>query len=159
MGDDMAIRSGGMYGRPESQYTIAQPTSSWGNIASNASTIGKVAGVGLKLFGNKLKYEAEQAQIGMNLSLLEEEKRYNLANYKQSIADQLASNKISFYSSGLDINKGTARNVIESNRNALIDDMQHMERNYNIQIGALQAQQKASRKAYHINQITSVLGF
>lgn len=147
MGDDMAIRSGGMYGNPESAYTLAKPVS--GGFRSGA-------GAGFGFFGRSLKaitgiaaandkYEAEKDQIEADLYSLRKEKEYNLKNFQQTIADRFAQNKMSFYSSGLDLSSGSAQDVIENNRLALQEDMQQMAFNYNMQEWSLKEKQKALR--------------
>ena len=98
MGDDMAIRSGGMYGRPESKYTVATPSTSSG---SSASVYGGVLKAGAGIFSAVQNYKTTTEQLNLNLEALQKERLYNVANFKQKMADTLASNKMSFYSSGI----------------------------------------------------------
>lgn len=147
VGDDMAILSGGMYGNPESAYTKAMPVSWSDKVMSGVSFGGNVVSTGLKFYNKYLGYKAVDEQIGADLHALEVEKAYNVKNYKQQIADTLASNKISFYSSGLDINTGTARNVIESNRTAGLENLAQIEARYNTQIQNLKDKRNANEKA------------
>ncbi len=143
MGDDMAILSGGMYGDPESQYTKTNPNVGISKIKAagiGLEVIGGVMGVAGSLMGVKAQYN----QFSENIKALREEKAYNIANYEQFIADQLASNKISFYESGLDYNMGTARDVIESNKSASTQDMNQMIRQYDTAIKSMKEKRKAS---------------
>lgn len=154
MGDEMAIRSGGMYGNPESQYTLAQPSGNIGVAGKVASGMGSL----LNMWGTSVKHKAEQRQLRENQRLLEFEKQYNLENFQQKIADTVAENKMSFYSSGLDI-AGSAQDVITSNRRALEKDMGVMQRNYDVQIENLQRQRKAKRIGFGIEQASNVVNF
>ena len=154
----MAILSGGMYGNPESQYTRAMPIGLSDKIMSGVSIGGNILNAGLSFYKKGLGYKAIDEQIGADLLALEVEKAYNVKNYKQSIADTLASNKISFYSSGLDINTGTARSVIESNRSAGIDDMQQMINMYDTKIKNLKDQRNANEKAKIAGMLSVPIG-
>lgn len=152
MGDDMAIRSGGMYGNPESKYTIATPSepSSW---MSNASTYGSLFKAGAGMFSAISNYKYEQKQARLNLESLRKERDYNVANFKQQMADTLASNKTSFYASGLDMS-GTAMAVTMGNQSALRDELNMMEYNYAIQEKNIKNSMKASKR----NLIGNVVG-
>jgi len=157
MGDDMAIRSGGMYGNPESRYTLARPTSGSMGFGGGVSMVGKATKMGFGIasaFGN---YWADESQIASDLATLRREKAYNIKNFEQSIADTMARNKMSFYSSGLDIKSGTAQDVMISNRQALQEDLGMMEHNYNIQERSLKEKQKALRGNLIGNIASSVL--
>ena len=154
MGDEMAVRSGGMYGNPESQYTLATPSSGFGGAGTVASSMGKLA----NMWGTAVAHKAEQRQLRNNQRLLELEKQYNLENFQQKIADTVAENKMSFYSSGLDI-AGSAQDVITSNRQALEKDMGVMQRNYDVQIENLQAKRKANRIKFGIEQAVNAVNF
>jgi hypothetical protein len=154
MGDEMAVRSGGMYGNPESQYTLAQPS---GNIGVAGNVFGGMGHL-LNMWGTSVKHKAEQRQLRENQRLLEFEKQYNLENFQQRIADTVAENKMSFYSSGLDIT-GSAQDVITSNRRALEKDMGIMQRNYDVEIENLKAQRKAKRIGFGIEQASNVVNF
>lgn len=156
MGDDMAIRSGGMYGRPESQYTIAMPSSS-GSWMSNASTYGGVLKAGFSMFSSLQNYKYEQKQANLNLEALRKEREYNVANFKQSMADTLAQNKMSFYASGLDYSTGTAQSVIMGNQSALRDELNMMEYNYAMKEKSLKNSKKASERNLVSNMIGSAL--
>lgn len=160
LGDDMAILSGGMYGNPESAYTTAIPgsVSSAGSFASAAGIGLKTVGAGLKMFGALKEYGANEKQIKANINALKEEKAYNIENYQQYIADQLASNKFSFYSSGLDINTGTARSVIESNKAASTADMNMMIRQYDTELKTLKEKRKANETNLMFNMANTVIG-
>lgn len=160
LGDDMAILSGGMYGNPESAYTSAIPGS-----VSATGAYKRAAGVGLKtvdaglnMFGALKDYGANAKQIQANINALREEKAYNVKNYQQYIADQLASNKFSFYSSGLDINTGTARAVIEANRAASTEDMNMMIRQYDTDLKSLKEKRKANETNLMFNMASTVIG-
>lgn len=156
MGDDMAVRSGGMYGNPSSQYTLAQP-SSGGSWANYGSVFGSFVKTGLNLYANQKAYEARSNQLAMDYAAVQEEKNYNLRNYSQYIADTLANNKMSFYASGLDINSGTPANVLESNRVAMTEDWQMMKKNYNRQLAGIEAQRKANNRTHVVNQMSTIL--
>lgn len=156
MGDDMAVRSGGMYGNPSSQYTLAQP-SSGGSWANYSSVFGSFVKTGLNLYANQKAYEARSNQLAMDYATMQEEKNYNLRNYSQYIADTLANNKMSFYASGLDINSGTPANVLESNRVAMTEDWQMMKKNYNRQLAGIEAQRKANNRTHVVNQMSTIL--
>lgn len=154
MGDEMAVRSGGMYGNPESQYTLATPSSGFGGAGTVVSSMGKLA----NMWGTSVAHKAEMRQLRNNQRLLELEKQYNLENFQQKIADTVAENKMSFYSSGLDI-AGSAQDVITSNRQALEKDMGVMQRNYDVQIENLQAKKRAKRIGFGIAQAGNVIDF
>ena len=155
MGDDMAIRSGGMYGNPESNYTLAKPVSStgWG---SSLQTYGSVLKAGAGMFSSLMSYGAQQKQTEMDLQTLQKEKLYNLKNFQQTIADTFAKNKASFYASGLDFT-GTALSVARENRRALTEDMRMMEYNYEMQERSLREKQKANKRNLYSNIAGSVL--
>lgn len=155
MGDDMAIRSGGMYGNPESAYTIAKPTAgtSW---AGGLQTAGSVLKAGAGMFGSLMAYGAQQKQTEMDLQTLQKEKLYNLKNFQQTIADTFAMNKASFYASGLDFT-GTALSVARENKRALTEDMRMMEYNYDMQERSLREKQKANKRNLYTNIASSVL--
>lgn len=150
----MAIRSGGMYGRPESKYTVATPSapSSWMN---NASTYGSVFKAGAGMYSSMVNYKYQQKQSELNLEALQKERLYNVANFKQQMADTLASNKMSFYSSGLDMT-GTAMAVTMGNQEALRDELNMMEYNYDIQERNIRNSQKAAKRQLVGNMIGSV---
>jgi hypothetical protein len=154
MGDDMAIRSGGMYGRPESKYTVATPSqpSSW---MDSASTYGKLFKAGAGMYSALQNYKYSQKQAELNLEALQKERLYNVANFKQQMADTLAQNKMSFYASGLDYT-GTAMSVTMSNQTALQDELNMMEYNYDIQEKNIKNSQKAAKRQLYGNVISSV---
>ena len=154
MGDEMAIRSGGMYGNPASLYTKAMP-SGFDQTGTLVSGFGKLANI----FGTAVKAKAEIRQLRENQRALESEKQYNLENYQQKIADTIASNKMSFYASGLDVNSGTAQDVILSNTQAMQKDMGMMQRNYDVQIENLKKQRKARRISFGFEQASNVMDF
>lgn len=151
MGDDMAIRSGGMYGRPESKYTVATPSTSSG---SSASVYGGVLKAGAGIFSAVQNYKTTTEQLNLNLEALQKERLYNVANFKQKMADTLASNKMSFYSSGLDLSSRTVTTMLESNRRALQEDLNMMEYNYNIAEKNIRNQQSAAKR----NLIGGIVG-
>ena len=97
----MAIRSGGMYGRPESQYTLAIPNNTKRG-GSAVMPMAKIMQAGFNVAASFGDYWATENQISRDLNALRKEREYNVKNYKQSIADTIAMNKMSFYSSGLD---------------------------------------------------------
>jgi len=140
MGDEMAVRSGGMYGNPESSYTRATPSSSfdYGQAFTSAGQIIQ-SGAGL---GSAI---VQKDQINANIGALRFERQYNVDKYKQLMADTLASNKMSFYSSGLDFKSGTAMDVIQNNQRAMEEDLGMMEWNYVQQEKNLKKAKKANR--------------
>lgn len=152
MGDELAVRSGGMYGNPESTYTSAMPSTSFGGAGTVVSGIGKL----VNMWGTSVAHKAEMRQSRNNQRLLEFEKQYNLENYQQKIADTIAENKMSFYASGLDI-AGSAQDVIESNAQALYKDMGVMQRNYDTQIENLKKQRKAKRIGFGVEQFSNAV--
>ena len=140
--------------------TNSIPASMGGGIVGGAISgamfggpVGAAVGIAGSLIGGFGRVKSANAQIDAQLMQIENdimalnaEKAYNVKNYQQFIADQLASNKISFYSSGLDYTSGTARNVIESNRKASVEDMNMMARNYDTQIKNLKTQRAELEK-------------
>lgn len=156
VGDDMAILSGGMYGNPESDYTLATPVSKWDMLRGQAGTIGGVVAKGAKMFGALQSYGAAQKQNEIDTQTLMRERDYNIKNYEQFIADQLASNKISFYASGLDYKTGTARSVIESNRAASTEDLNVMKYNYDMKLKSLKEQRKANETNLYTDMISAI---
>lgn len=152
MGDDMAIRSGGMYGNPESKYTIATPSEpkSW---MSNASTYGGLLKAGAGMYSAITSYGAEMKQAHLNLESLRKERAYNVENFKQNMADTLAKNKMSFYASGLDMS-GTAMAVTMGNQSAMQDELNMMEYNYDIQEKNIKNSMKAAKR----NLIGGIVG-
>lgn len=150
----MAVRSGGMYGRPESKYTVATPSapSSWMN---NASTYGSVFKAGAGMYSSMVNYKYQQKQSELNLEALQKERQYNIANFKQHMADIFASNKMSFYASGLDYT-GTAMAVTMGNQDALRDELKMMEYNYATQEQNIRNSQKAAKRQLIGNVIGSV---
>lgn len=111
------------------------------------SVAGKViSGLG-RVGAARATAQSQINQLNNNIAALMEEKAYNVENYKQFIADQLASNKMSFYASGLDYRTGTASDVIEANREASTADMNMMIKNYDTQIKNLKTQRKEAEKS------------
>lgn len=162
MGDDMAIRSGGMYGNPESAYTIARPivnSTGFGGSGMGAglSWVAKGAKISMGLVGAGLQYNAEMSQITRDLETLRKEREYNLTNFKQRIADTFAMNKASFYASGLDFT-GTALSVARENKRALTKDMRMMQYNYQAQEESLKEKESAARHNRIANIASSILG-
>ena len=150
MGDEMAIRSGGMYGNPESQYTFAQPSSGGtsgfgGGGFSPIAVAGKLFNIGQNIAAINSQYATEELQANLNLQALKEEREYNVKNFEQYMADTLASNKMSFYSSGLDISSGSAQDVMLNNQRALNEDLVRMTHNYDIQERNIREGMKASK--------------
>ena len=134
------------------------PSSGMMNTLSGISIGSNILNAGFNIYGKYLEYKAIDDQIGADLHALEVEKLYNVKNFKQKIADTLASNKMSFYSSGLDINTGTARNVIESNRTAGLEDLEQMEARYNTQIQNLKDKRNALEKKKIAGMTSYILG-
>ena len=155
MGDDMAIRSGGMYGNPESNYTIARPTSvaGGGGLSMFGRGVKAMFGVGAA-YGN---YLAEESQIATDIRSLRKEREYNTKNFQQYIADTFAQNKMSFYSSGLDIKSGTAQDVIRENRRALTEDLAYMTYKYDTKERELKERAKDARSAMRLNVASSII--
>lgn len=140
----MAIRSGGMYGRPESKYTLATPASSFDSGAINK--VGGFANWMLSAYANKTQMDYAIKQNKLDLQALYKERDYNVSNFKQQMADTLAQNKMSFYSSGLDYKYGTAQNVINSNQTALQNDLEMMKYNYSVEERNIKNKLKAANK-------------
>lgn len=144
MGDDMAIRSGGMYGASESAFTLATPSSGFGGAGfGGLLNFGKGA-LGMYSAYKEGRYAYQQGKL--DLEALYKERDYNIANFKQQMADTLASNKMSFYASGLDYKYGTPQNVIKSNQTALQNDLEIMKYNYDIKERNIRNEMEASSR-------------
>ena len=117
----------------------------------------RIGGSLLDQYGAQSKNIAEGKQLGLNLKSLLDEKKYNLQNFQQRIADTIASNKMSFYSSGLDINSGTAASVMRSNENALLADYGMMERDYETREKSLRIKMRENEKAWDAIPVQSFL--
>ena len=153
-------KSGGMYGNPDLIGSATDPMQvmSAGNEIPSFN-LGSVSGIfskGAKMFGALQSYGAKQKQNEIDTQTLMKERDYNIKNYEQFIADQLASNKISFYASGLDYKTGTARSVIESNRAASTEDMNVMKYNYNMRLKSLKEQRKANEYGLITDMVSTV---
>ena len=151
--------SGGMYGNPDLIGSATDPMqvmSATNQIPVPISGLATVVGKGFEMFGNLQAYKAKQKQNEIDTQTLMRERDYNIKNYEQFIADQLASNKISFYASGLDYKTGTARSVIESNRAASTEDMNVMKYNYDMKLKSLKEQRKANEYGLITDMISTV---
>lgn len=157
MGDDMAIRSGGMYGNPESAYTIARPVSFTQASGGGITSVTRFAKMGLNIGAAYGEYLANTMQIDKDLRALRREKEYNVKNFQQKMADTLASNKMSFYASGLDIKSGTAQDVMISNREALQEDLEMLTYNYGVQEEALKRRRRDLKSKLALDVGSSVL--
>lgn len=155
MGDEMAVRSGGMYGNPESSYTLATPSSS-GSWMSSAAPYGKVLKAGVSMYSALQSYKYSQKQSELNLEALQKEKLYNIENFEQKMADVLAGNKMSFYMSGVDYSSGTGARMLESNRYALQQDLDMMKYNYETREKSIRNEMKANKRNLTANIIGSV---
>lgn len=131
---------GGIVGGAVSGAMIAGPVG-----AVVGAIGGMIGGIG-RVEGAKAQAQSEINQINNNIAALMREKAYNTRNYQQYIADQLASNKMSFYASGLDYTSGTARDVIQSNKAETTADMNMMISNYDTQIKNLKTQRAELEK-------------
>ena len=98
----------------------------------------------------------EEKQANLNLAALKKEREYNIENYEQLMADTLASNKLSFYSSGLDLSSGSAMSVMMSNQSALQRDLSMMNYNYEMRERSLENEKKASKDRLKGSIISSV---
>lgn len=154
MGDEMAVRSGGIYGNPASSYTLAQPSSMISGIGGVVSGIAK-AGVGM--YSALQGYKYAQKQAALNLESLRKEREYNVKNYEQNMADILATNKMSFYTSGLDLSSRTVTGMMETNRAALQEDLDMMKYNYDVQERSIQNQMKANKRKLVGDMVSSVV--
>lgn len=113
---------------------------------TNYFSMGSSAAQGISsMVGSVLNYNAQKASIKSSIKALKAERDYNVKNFRQGMADTLAANKMSFYSSGLE-QKGTAQQVTASNLNALQDDLKYMQDTYEQQIKQLKIQQKANKR-------------
>ena len=101
MGDDMAIRSGGMYGNPASSGGI--------------TPVARFAKMGLNIGAAYGEYVANTMQIDRDLRALRREKEYNVKNFQQNMADTLSSNKLTLYESGLHIHSVPPQEMTNSN--------------------------------------------
>lgn len=153
-------KSGGVYGNPDLIGSATDPMqvmSAGNQIPSfNFGGLSSVIKTGAKMFGTLQSYGATQKQNEMDTQTLMKERDYNIKNYEQFIADQLASNKISFYASGLDYKTGTARSVIESNRAASTEDMNVMKYNYDMKLKSLKEQRKANETNLYTDMISAI---
>lgn len=122
-----------------------------------AELFARIGGSLLDQYGALSRNSAEGKQLGLNLKSLMDEKRYNLENFQQRIADTIASNKMSFYSSGLDINSGTAASVMRSNENALLADYGMMERDYETKEKSLRIKMRENERAFDMIPVQSFL--
>lgn len=156
MGDEMAVRSGGMYGNPESSYTLATPSSS-GSWVSSAASYGKVLKAGVGMYSALQGYKYAQKQASLNLESLRKEREYNIKNYEQNMADILATNKMSFYTSGLDLSSRTVTGMMETNRAALQEDLDMMKYNYDVEERSIQNQMKANKRKLVGDMVSSVV--
>jgi flagellar biosynthesis/type III secretory pathway protein FliH len=149
MGDDMVIRSGGMYG----EYTSATPSNrglfSSGGFAIPVSKIFKGISAGVK-------WGYAQDQLSNDLRALKKEREYNVKNFQQMMADTLAKNKMSFYASGLEHGYGTAFDVTESNQRALKDEFNMMIYNYQMREKNIHNAEKAANRQLVGDIISSV---
>jgi hypothetical protein len=152
-------KSGGMYGNPALIGSATDPMqvmSATNQIPLGIGKLSEVFAKGGKMFGLLQSYGAAQKQNEMDYQTLMRERDYNIKNYEQAIADQLASNKISFYASGLDYKTGSARAVIESNRAASTEDMNVMKYNYDMKLKSLKEQRKANEYGLISDMISTV---
>ena len=153
-------KSGGMYGNPSLIGSATDPMqvmSASNQIPTgNLGLVAGIVGTGAKMFGALQGYKAKQKQNEIDYQTLMRERDYNIKNYEQFIADQLASNKISFYASGLDYKTGSARAVIESNRAASTEDMNVMKYNYDMKLKSLKEQRKANEYGLITDMISTV---
>jgi hypothetical protein len=131
---------GGIVGGAVSGAMIAGPVG-----AVVGAIGGMIGGIG-RVESAKAQTQAQIEQVNNNIAALMREKSYNVQNYQQFIADQLASNKMSFYASGLDYSSGTARDVIMANKAASTADMNMMVQNYDTQIKNLKTQRAELEK-------------
>ena len=86
------------------------------------------AGIGLSLIGNVFGNKAQNKQIDANIKSLRSELAWNTKVMQQNMVDTMASNKMSFWGSGLNINTGTASKVIASNQQVLGGELQHYQK-------------------------------
>ena len=102
--------------------------------------------MGAGLYAAGANWDYNNRQIEANYEALFKERAYNLSNFRQMMADTLASNKMSFYSSGLEHDYGTAWNVTQSNQKALQSEYDMMVYNYKIQEKNLEKAEKAAKR-------------
>lgn len=111
--------------------------------ASLFSPIIAGAGIGLSLIGNVFGNKAQNKQIDANIKSLRSELAWNTKVMQQNMVDTMASNKMSFWGSGLNINTGTASQVIANNQQVLGGELQHYQRSVKQQISNLASQRKS----------------
>ena len=140
MGDDMAIRSGGMYGDPASSYTIARPVANTQGLGGGITPIARFAKMGLNIGAAYGDYIANTMQIDKDLRALRREKEYNVKNFEQKMADTLASNIMSFYA-----------------RDALQEDLGMLTYNYGVQEEALKRRRRDLKSKLALDVGSSVL--
>lgn len=111
--------------------------------ASLFSPIVAAAGIGLSLVGNIFGNKAQNKQIDANIKSLRSELAWNTKVMQQNMVDTMASNKMSFWGSGLQIGTGTAAKVIENNQKVLGNELQHYQSSVKQQISNLASQRKS----------------
>lgn len=111
--------------------------------ASLFSPIMAGVGVGMSLIGNVFGNKAQNKQIDASIRSLKSELAWNTKVMQQNMVDTMASNKMSFWSSGLQIGTGTAAKVIENNQQVLGNELQHYQSSVKQQISNLASQRKS----------------
>jgi len=111
--------------------------------ASLFSPIMAGVGVGMSLIGNVLGNSAKNKQIDSSIRALRSELGWNTKIMQQNMVDTMASNKMSFWGSGLQIGSGTAAKVIENNQQVLGNELQHYQSSVKQQISNLASQRKS----------------
>lgn len=100
-------------------------------------------GVGMSLIGNVFGNKARNKQIDSSIRALRSELAWNTKVMQQNMVDTMASNKMSFWGSGLQIGTGTAAKVIENNQQVLGNELQHYQSSVKQQISNLASQRKS----------------
>lgn len=111
--------------------------------ASLFSPIMAGTGIGLGLIGGFFGNKAQNKQIDANIKSLRSELAWNTKVMQQNMVDTMASNKMSFWGSGLNINTGTASQVIANNQQVLGGELQHYQKSVQQQIKNLASQRKS----------------
>jgi hypothetical protein len=133
-------------GLPGEVIDVGQVASATNNVPQAASMFSPImmgVSTAVSLVGNVLNNKAQNKAIEGSISALRSELSFNTGVMKQNMVDTMASNKMSFFSSGLDTNTGTAAQVTMSNNQVLQRNLQHYKENMNQQISNLASQKKS----------------
>lgn len=147
-------------GRTPSSSSASPGNSFWDRIDSSGTT-GTAMGVAGRVMGVAgafMQGQAEEAQASRNIQALKDELKWNSEVFDTNMTDKMASDKISFFSSGLDYTTGTARDAIANNQEVIAKEKQHMIDQYNREIENQRAKRKASQTSMWFNAAAAIIG-